>query len=63
MLDEKCDEMEKKLGYPMFVKPANCGSSVGISKVNNIDELKFGIKLAFSHDKKVIVEQGISSQA
>lgn len=58
-IDEKCAEFEEKLTYPMFVKPANCGSSVGISKVNNIDELKVGIKLAFSHDKKVIVEQGI----
>lgn len=58
-LDEKCKLMEQQLTYPMFVKPANCGSSVGISKVNNLEELKKGIKLAFTHDKKVIVEQGI----
>lgn len=58
-LNQKCDEMETKLTYPMFVKPANCGSSVGVSKVKNRAELKSGIKTAFSHDKKVVVEQGI----
>ncbi|MGN1134328.1 MAG: D-alanine--D-alanine ligase family protein [Oscillospiraceae bacterium] len=59
LLNKKCCEIETKLTYPMFVKPANCGSSVGISKVNNYDELKKGIKTAFAHDSKVIVEQGI----
>lgn len=58
-LDEKCSEMEAKLKYPMFVKPANCGSSVGVSRVEDLEELKLGIKRAFAHDKKVIVEQGI----
>ena len=58
-LDEKCAEMEQKLAYPMYVKPANCGSSVGISKVKDLESLKNGIKMAFAHDKKVIVEQGI----
>lgn len=59
MLDEKCAVMEKNLRYPMYVKPANCGSSVGISKVTDLESLKNGIKMAFAHDKKVIVEQGI----
>lgn len=58
-LSEKCDEMEEKLTYPMFIKPCNCGSSVGISKADNRAELEAGIKLAFAHDKKVIVEEGI----
>ena len=58
-LEEKCAQMEAELTYPMFVKPANCGSSVGVSRVENLDELRNGIKLAFAHDKKVIVEQGI----
>ena len=44
------EEMEKKLKYPMFVKPANCGSSVGISKVNTLEELINGIKKAIAHD-------------
>lgn len=45
--------------YPMFVKPANLGSSVGISKVNNADELAAAIKDAQQYDTKVIVERGI----
>ena len=58
-LSEKCDKMEAELKYPMFVKPCNCGSSVGISKAKNRAELEAGIKMAFVHDKKVIVEEGI----
>ncbi|MBR6045068.1 MAG: D-alanine--D-alanine ligase [Ruminococcus sp.] len=58
-LGEKCDEMERVLGYPMFVKPCNCGSSVGITKAKNRDDLVAGIKLAFVHDKKVIVEEAV----
>ncbi|MBR6337352.1 MAG: D-alanine--D-alanine ligase [Ruminococcus sp.] len=58
-LDERCREMEEKLTYPMFVKPANCGSSLGVSRAENLEQLKTGIKLAFAHDRKVIVEQGI----
>ncbi len=45
--------------YPMFVKPANLGSSVGISKVNNADELAAAIADAQQYDTKVIVERGI----
>lgn len=58
-LEERCREMEKALGYPMYVKPANCGSSVGISKAHSFEELKAGIKAAFAHDHKVVVEQEI----
>lgn len=59
VIDAKCKEMEEKLTYPMFVKPANCGSSVGVSRAEDLDELKKGIKLAFAHDSKVVVETGI----
>lgn len=59
LMDEKCAEMEQKLSYPMFIKPANCGSSVGVSKARNLDELVFGIKAAFAHDKKVVVEKAV----
>ncbi|MEG1632295.1 MAG: D-alanine--D-alanine ligase family protein [Hydrogenoanaerobacterium sp.] len=51
--------LSKKLGYPMFVKPANAGSSVGISKAHNAAELEGAISLAFGHDEKVIVEEFI----
>lgn len=58
-LDEIAEEIVKKLKFPMFVKPSSCGSSIGISKVDNIEDLKDGIKYAFAHDSKVIVESGI----
>lgn len=52
-------KIEKKLGYPNFVKPANAGSSVGITKAHNKDELIEGLKLAAAHDNKIVVEKGI----
>lgn len=58
-LSAKLEEMERKLGWPMFVKPANAGSSVGVSKASNREELKKGIALAFEQDSKVIVEETI----
>jgi D-alanine-D-alanine ligase len=48
-----------KLGLPMFVKPANMGSSVGVSKVRDKAEFKRAIALAFEFDHKVLVEQAI----
>ena len=51
-----------KLSYPVFVKPANLGSSVGISKCNNEDELKSGIKEAFQFDRKLVIEQGVNAR-
>ncbi len=47
------------LKFPLFVKPANLGSSVGISKANNKNELLKAIKLALKFDDKIIVEEGI----
>ena len=49
----------KALPFPMFVKPANLGSSVGISKAKNCVELKAALELAAAYDRKVIVERGI----
>ncbi|MDT3959210.1 D-alanine--D-alanine ligase [Staphylococcus kloosii] len=51
-----------KLEYPVFVKPANLGSSVGISKCNNEEELKQGIEEAFQFDRKLVIEQGINAR-
>lgn len=51
-----------KLEYPVFVKPANLGSSVGISKCNNEEELKSGIEEAFQFDRKLVIEQGIDAR-
>lgn len=53
---EILDDAEK-IGYPLIVKPANLGSSVGISKAKNQDELLFAIEVAMSFDRKVIVEK------
>lgn len=58
-LDAACDEAERKLGYPMFVKPACAGSSVGVSRAADREQLKNGMKIAFSHGAKVVVEEEI----
>lgn len=52
-------EMEEKLTYPMFVKPANLGSSVGVNKASNQQELIEAIDVAFKYDRKVIIETGV----
>lgn len=56
------EEIKTKLGLPLFVKPANLGSSVGISKAENEDEFKGAIKKAFEFDRKIIVEESISGR-
>ncbi|MEO8070519.1 MAG: D-alanine--D-alanine ligase family protein [Acidobacteriota bacterium] len=53
------DRIETALGYPLFVKPANLGSSVGISKVHDRDELGPAIDLAAQFDRKVVVEAAV----
>ncbi len=50
--------IKKSLNYPLFVKPANLGSSVGISKTNDDESLQRAIDFAFEFDLKVVVEQG-----
>ncbi|HZY73946.1 MAG TPA: D-alanine--D-alanine ligase family protein [Edaphobacter sp.] len=51
--------IEKALAYPLFVKPANLGSSVGISKVHNRAELPAAMDLAAGFDRKLVIEQGV----
>jgi D-alanine-D-alanine ligase len=51
---------ENPYGYPVFVKPARLGSSVGISKAHNDTELREAVELAFAHDEKVLVEEFVS---
>ena len=50
----------EKLGFPIFVKPANAGSSVGISKAKDITELEAACEKAFEHDKKLVLEESIT---
>ena len=51
------DEAANPFGYPVFVKPARLGSSVGITKAHHQEELRAGIELAFSHDEKILIEE------
>lgn len=57
--NEVIAKIEKAFDYPYFIKPANAGSSVGISKAKNKDELLNGLQEAMKHDKKVLVEETI----
>lgn len=63
--EEEQFEIEKitsKLQFPMFVKPSNSGSSVGVKKATNEEELKIAIENAGQYDKKILVEQGIDGK-
>ena len=59
-IEKTCDEIENKLGnYPYFVKPACAGSSVGVSRAADRDALREGIKVAFAHGGKAVIEEEI----
>src|ERR1700737_1211472 len=55
-------QVESKLTYPVFVKPANLGSSVGISKAHNRKELGPAIEEAAKFDRKIVIEQGVGGK-
>lgn len=59
-IDAVAADIEQKLGYPVYVKPANMGSSVGISKVTDMAELKAGLLLAAKYDRRVLAEEGVN---
>ncbi|MBZ2122824.1 MULTISPECIES: D-alanine--D-alanine ligase [Streptococcus] len=61
-LEQKIQEIEEKLSYPVFTKPSNMGSSVGISKSDNQEELRSSLELAFKYDSRVLVEQGVTAR-
>ena len=52
-------EIERDLTYPLFVKPANLGSSIGISQARNRDELEAGLAIAAQYDRRLLVEQAL----
>ncbi len=56
---ELIGKIEGTLGYPCFVKPANTGSSIGITKAHGHGELVEGIEEALTYDRKIVVEQGV----
>ena len=58
----KIAAIEATLSYPVFTKPSNMGSSVGISKSENQTELRTALELAFKYDSRVLVEQGVNAR-
>ncbi len=61
-IEEIINIAETNLKYPMFIKPSNSGSSVGVTKVENKNELQKGIETASKYDNKILIEQGINGQ-
>ncbi|PJI09129.1 MULTISPECIES: D-alanine--D-alanine ligase family protein [Clostridium] len=56
------NEIESKLGYAVFIKPSNSGSSVGITKAHNRKELENGLDEAMKYDRKILVEEAINAR-
>ncbi|MEF9879465.1 MAG: D-alanine--D-alanine ligase family protein [Clostridia bacterium] len=54
------EKIEKELPYPVFVKPASLGSSIGVTKANDRKGLQDALELAFEFDRKVLVEKGLN---
>ncbi|MCR5148296.1 MAG: D-alanine--D-alanine ligase [Eubacterium sp.] len=61
-MDKVVRKIEAAREYPVFIKPSNAGSSVGISKAHNREELIEGLKLAAKHDTKILVEEAINGR-
>jgi D-alanine---D-serine ligase len=57
--DEELEKRVRALKYPLFVKPVNGGSSIGITRVSNRCELKDAVRVALLHDRKVLIEEGV----
>ena len=58
--DSIIEKIERKIKYPAFVKPAALGSSIGVSRANNREELDKAIELAASYDRRILVEVGVN---
>ena len=58
-IEKTTQRVEEKLGYPVFVKPSSAGSSCGVSKAKNRDELVKAVELAKKHDTRVLIEEAI----
>lgn len=61
-LNELCELVYDKLKYPVFIKPANSGASIGVNKAENSSELKKYIESAFFYDNKIILEKEIKGR-
>lgn len=60
--DDKLNQFVSNYGLPIFIKPANLGSSIGISKVSRKEKLKKAVNNAFSYDNKIIVERALDAR-
>ncbi|MHB1294300.1 MAG: D-alanine--D-alanine ligase family protein [Anaerolineae bacterium] len=60
--DSVVAEVERRFSYPVFIKPANMGSSVGVSKAHNQAELRTGLDLAARYDRKILVEVAVDAR-
>lgn len=61
-MEKTLEKITEKIKFPMFIKPSNSGSSVGINKANNIEELKNAIEYASKFDNKIIIEENITAR-
>lgn len=61
-MEEKIRKVEERIGYPCFVKPANMGSTIGISKVRDQEELRLAMQTAFIYDEKLLIEQAVDAR-
>lgn len=61
-MDSTLDHLEEKFQYPMFIKPAGTGSSVGVSKAADRDALRYALEFASGYDSKILVEEFISGR-
>ncbi|MFM6406159.1 MAG: D-alanine--D-alanine ligase, partial [Microcystis sp.] len=62
IFSQLCNQIAEEIGYPCFIKPANLGSSVGISKARNQQELEAALDSAASYDRRIIVEAGVTAR-
>jgi D-alanine-D-alanine ligase len=60
--EQVLESLVAELGLPMFIKPANMGSSVGVSKAHDSAELRTAVELAFEYDRRVVAEESISGR-
>ncbi len=58
--DPVMDRLAESLGFPVYVKPAHLGSSIGVSRAGNREELREALELAFEYDRRVLVEKGLN---
>lgn len=59
--DKIIDDIERNISYPLFVKPSNLGSSIGISKAKNKEELINSIEIAINYDRKILIEKAVEN--